>query len=281
MLSDDTAALVVAHPGHEVRVHGWLEREKPLVFVLTDGAGLEGEPRIDSTAEYLKRFGLKSGRVFARFTDTEVYRLVIARDFDPFLRLSEELAESFVEARVGRVAGDAAEGYTPSHDVVRLVTNAAVAVASRASGRPIANYDFTLVGRPDHCPEHLRAEALWLRLDEGEFTRKMAAAFEFHPEVAAETREMLEGGGDKVVVDYFKLGEDEHAATELSGLDVFRVECLRPVREGAGRFDAERPFYERRGEEKSVLGLYDRVIRYCEHMRPLADALAEHAARSA
>src|SRR3712207_4152803 len=166
MLSEDTAALVVAHPGHEVRVHGWLERERPLVFVLTDGAGLEGEPRIGSTAEYLKRFGLKSGRLFGRFTDTEVYRLLLARDFEPFLRLSEELAESFVEARVSRVAADAAEGYTPSHDVVRLVTDAAVGLASRASGRAVANYDFTLVGRPDHCPEPLRADALWLRLDE-------------------------------------------------------------------------------------------------------------------
>src|SRR5207302_1404403 len=32
-----TSALLVAHPGHELRVHGWLERERPLVFVLTDG----------------------------------------------------------------------------------------------------------------------------------------------------------------------------------------------------------------------------------------------------
>src|SRR5215213_6274912 len=189
---DDTAALVVAHPGHEVRVHGWLERERPLVFVLTDGAGLAGLPRIDSTAEYLKRFGVKPGRVFARFTDAEVYRLVVARDFGPFLRLSEELAEAFVEARVGRVAGDAAEGYTPSHDVVRLVTNAAVELASRASGRAVANYDFTLVGRPDHCPEPLRVGAVWLRLDDEAFARKLAAAFEFHPEVAAETRDLLQ-----------------------------------------------------------------------------------------
>ena len=281
MLSEDTAALVVAHPGHEVRVHGWLERERPLVFVLTDGAGLEGEPRIGSTAEYLKRFGLKSGRLFGRFTDTEVYRLLLARDFEPFLRLSEELAESFVEARVSRVAAGAAEGYTPSHDVVRLVTDAAVGLASRASGRAVANYDFTLVGRPDHCPEPLRADALWLRLDEDEFARKLDAAFEFHPEVAAETREMLEGGGDKLVVDHFKLDEDEHAATGLSGLDVFRVECLRPVRNGERRFDSESPFYERRGEEKLRLGLYDRIIRYREHVRPLAFALAEHAAGGA
>src|SRR5215212_6937038 len=219
----DTAAVVVAHPGHEVRVHGWLERETPLVFVLTDGGGRAGRPRIASTAEYLKKFGMRPGRVFARFTDAEVYRLALARDFEPFLRLSEELAEAFVEARVGRVAGDAREGYNTSHDIARLVTNAAVGMASRASGRVIANYDFTIVRRPDHCPEPLRAEAVWLRLDDETFARKLGAAFEFYPELAAETRDALSsnGHGDESAVDYFRLNDDEHAATDLSGLDMF------------------------------------------------------------
>src|SRR4030095_641561 len=33
-LPDTRAALVSAHPGHELRVHGWLEIARPLVFVL-------------------------------------------------------------------------------------------------------------------------------------------------------------------------------------------------------------------------------------------------------
>jgi hypothetical protein len=275
MTFHDTAAVVVAHPGHEVRIHGWLERERPTVFVLTDGSGRAGEPRIASTREYLKRFGMRPGRVFARFTDTEVYGLVLARDFDPFLRLSEELAEAFVEERVGRVAGDAAEGYTTSHDIARLVTNAAVEMAGRASGRAIANYDFTLVKRPDHCPEPSRADAVWLHLDDEAVARKLGAAFEFYPELAAETRDALRGEGHESVVDYFKLNDDEHAATDLAGLEMFRVECLRPVNPRDRPFDSEKPFYERRGEEKVAAGLYDRVIRYREHMLPLAAALAE------
>jgi hypothetical protein len=280
MTFHDTAAVVVAHPGHEVRVHGWLERERPLVFVLTDGAGRAGRPRIGSTAEYLKRFGMKAGRVFARLTDAEVYRLALARDFGPFLRLSEELAEAFVEAGVGRVAGDAAEGYTTTHDIARLVTNAAVEMAGRASGRTIVNYDFTLAGRPDHCPESLRARAVWLRLDEEAFARKLAAAFEFYPELAAETRDALRGVGDQTVVGHFRLNDDEHAATDLAGLDMFRVECLRPVNPFDKRFDTEKPFYELDGEERVGRGLYRQAIRYREHIRPLADALAENAARS-
>jgi hypothetical protein len=275
MTFHDTAAVVVAHPGHEVRIHGWLERERPLVFVLTDGAGRAGLPRIASTAEYLKRFGMRPGRVFARFTDAEVYRLVLARDFEPFLRLSEELAEAFVEAGVGRVAGDACEGYNTTHDIARLVTDAAVEMA----GRPVANYDFTIVGRPDHCPEPLRADAVWIRLDDEAFARKLDAAFEFYPELAAETRDRLRGEGDRTTIDHFRLDYDEHAATDLSGLDMFRVECLRPVNPGGRPFGTEKPFYETHGEERVALGLYRQVIRYGEHVRPLADALAENASR--
>lgn len=36
-ISSGRAALVVAHPGHELRVYGWLEQARPRVFVLTDG----------------------------------------------------------------------------------------------------------------------------------------------------------------------------------------------------------------------------------------------------
>lgn len=275
----NTAAIVVAHPGHEVRVHGWLEQERPLVFVLTNGAGRAGTPRIASTAEYLKKFGMLPGRIFARFTDVEVYRLVLARDFDTFLRLSEELAEAFVEAGVGRVTGDASEGYNTAHDISRLVTNAAVEMAGRASGREIANYDFPVVNRPDHCPEPLRPRSVWLHLDDEAFARKLDAAFEFYPELAAETRDTLRGDGHQTVVDYFNLNDDEHAATDLAGLDMFRVECLRPVAHGDRPFDSEKPFYELQGERKVADGLYESVIRYREHIRPLADALAENARR--
>ena len=33
------AALIIGHPGHETLLHHWIERERPVVFVLTDGSG--------------------------------------------------------------------------------------------------------------------------------------------------------------------------------------------------------------------------------------------------
>jgi hypothetical protein len=276
MTTGNTAAVVVAHPGHEVRIHGWLERERPQVFVLTDGSGRAGQPRIASTAKYLKRFDVRPGCIFGRLTDTEVYRAVLARDFEPFIRLSEELAGALVLAGARRVVGDASEGYNTTHDIARLITNAAVEMAGRnASGEAIDNYDFAVVNRPDHCPARLRPSAVWLHLDDEAFARKLAAAFEFYPELAAETRDALGGRGHEAAVEHFKLNRDEHAATDLSGMDMFRVECLRPVSPFDAPFESVAPFYERRGEGKVAAGLYEQVIRYREHIRPLADALAE------
>ncbi|MDT5294112.1 MAG: hypothetical protein QOJ76_992 [Acidobacteriota bacterium] len=279
MTLETPAAIVVAHPGHEVRVHCWLEQERPQVFVLTDGSGRAGQPRIASTEEYLKRFGMRPGCIFGRHTDVAVYRAILARDFETFVRLSEELAGALVASGVRRVVGDASEGYNTTHDITRLITNAAVEMASRAGGATIDNYDFPVVKRPDHCPTPLRARAVWLRLDDETFARKLSAAFEFYPELAAEIRDTLEGRGHERVVEHFNLNGDEHAATDLDGMDVFRVECLRPVSHHGTPFDSRVPFYELQGELKVASGFYKQVIRYREHIRPLADALAERVER--
>jgi len=73
------AALVVAHPGHEISLHGWLERVKPVVFVLTDGSGPRGVSRLSSTTRVLERAGARRTEVQA-FTDGRVYDALLAGD---------------------------------------------------------------------------------------------------------------------------------------------------------------------------------------------------------
>ena len=43
--TDSKTALMVAHPGHELRVWHWLEIECPRVVVVTDGSGRSGASR--------------------------------------------------------------------------------------------------------------------------------------------------------------------------------------------------------------------------------------------
>src|SRR5439155_2029574 len=84
------AALVVAHPGHELRVHGWLERARPLTFVLTDGSASTGRPRLDSTTVVLTRVGARPGSIYGRFSDAAFYQALLAYRFDEFDHLVDE-----------------------------------------------------------------------------------------------------------------------------------------------------------------------------------------------
>jgi hypothetical protein len=277
------SAVVVAHPGHEIRIHGWLGSMRPRVFILTDGSGRVGKSRLDFTTAYLAEMSLKHGSIYGRLTDSEIYTALLNHDFALFLRLADEMAESFALEGVETVAGDATEGYHPSHDVCRLLINTAVLMLKRDVDGVIRNLDFPVVNAPDVCPQELRDSALWLTLDENSFEQKIAAARKYYPELVAEMASALDGTGDGPVKNFLELREKADAAGVLRGLDMFRIECLRPVDQET-RDDVwlrERPFYEPRGEREVAAGHFDRVIRYREHLRPLEDALREHVERSA
>ncbi|MCA1594535.1 MAG: hypothetical protein LC754_18285 [Acidobacteria bacterium] len=268
-----------------MRIHGWLETAQPLVFILTDGSGRSGQSRLDATARYLRRLRIKTGSVFGRFTDLEMYRAILGHEFAFFIALADELAGVFVSENIERVVGDSSEGYNTTHDICRLVINTAVELSNRRTGRRTTNYDFPVVNRPNHCPEIQRAGALWLNLDEKLFERKLAAAREFYPELFAEVEATLNGDAKGPLADYlrFKSGDDDGTASPRLSLDVFRVECLRPVsnhRSNNGAQAGETPFYEWHSERQVASGVYEHVIRYREHILPLAEALREHVERS-
>lgn len=250
------AALVIAHPGHELRVHHWLEQARPLTFVLTDGSGGAAEGRIESTARLLDRAGARRAALFGRFTDRELYRRVMAAEFGVFTALVDEIAAGLLADKIDYVAGDAVEGYNPSHDVCRLVIGAAVRRVQAQTGRELPTVDFLLVGRPDDCPPDRRTGAIHLILDEAAMQRKLAAADDY-PELKAEVAR----------------------AIALAGVEAFRHEWLRPVGadEGYAGFSGSVPFYESYGEKMVAAGRYTEVLRWEQHLRPLADALRRHA----
>jgi hypothetical protein len=245
------AALVVAHPGHELRVHGWLELATPRVLVLTDGSGHGERSRLASTARVLAAAGATQGPIFGRFTDRAMYAAMLAGDPAPFVALAEELAGALADADY--VVADAAEGYNPAHDACRFLVDAAVAAAARRRGRACVNFSFPLVGTPE--PALAPPGCARLVLDESAFARKLAAA-QAYAELAGEIGDAL---------------RSVPAAA-------FRVEVLTPVRPGTSHAPAEQPYYERYGETQVARGYYAQVLRWNEHLRPIAEALAAVAA---
>lgn len=272
-IQDARAALVVAHPGHELCVHGWLGLARPCVFVLTDGSGRSGRSRLQSTTEILSGVGAKPGDIYGRLPDQAIYAALLSHSFDPLIRLVEELASAFLREGVTYVVGDAVEGYNPTHDACRLMIGAAVEMTNRAGGRPVANFDFSLMGRQD-CSDHPDDGAIRLDLDESAFERKIAA-MQAYPELAAEVEAGLSGTMLETLRPFPELAAEVEAALSGVNINSFRTECLRPVenRAGSDGLPQEPPFYERYGEKQVALGHYQHVLRYREHVLPFAEAL--------
>lgn len=252
------AALVVAHPGHELRVHGWMVLAEPVVCVLTDGSGRSGQSRLVSTTRLLAQCGASQGAFYGRFKDADIYTAILEADFEVFIDLVEELGQALVRDGVEYVVGDAIEGYNPIHDLCRNVINAAVELANRGKSNPIANFDFLVIGQPDLKSDESRGEEIWLRLDEVALARKLGAA-----------------------ESYLELRDDVAKMIKEAGSAAFRFEVLRPVISAVGTAGLvqEPPFYERYGEKQVSEGHYRRVIRYREHILPLVDALQNYAKR--
>jgi AcrR family transcriptional regulator len=244
--------LIVAHPGHELRVHAWLEQARPTSFVLTQGDGPAGVSRLPSTTAVLTRAGAPVGGVYGLMKDREIYAALLERRHDVFLRILDALADALIASQPDCVVSDAEERYNPSHDVCRYLASAAAAIASQTAGREIEGFDFPLIGAPDNCAAELCSRARWIQLDEDALARKLWAA-QTYPELSRE-------------VD---------AALATVGAQAFRTECLRPWTSPRAE-DGTRPFYEVHGERQVAAGVYSDVIRL-EHLLSLRDALWRHA----
>jgi hypothetical protein len=268
--------LVIAHPGHELRVYGWLETKRPDVWVITDGSGRTGNSRINSTTRVLETTGSRRGRVYGQMTDACLYEAVLNFEHRHFTNLVDDLASHLIEADVDCVVGDAAEGYNPAHDTCRLVINAAVELARCTSKKQIFNYDFSLTGAPSGSSD----DSLWFHLDDAAFSRKISAARNY-PELQREVDAAL--AGSELFQEHPGLDRQKHETFGSVEASDFRAECLRPVNGhsvSTVSSNGHQPFYETYGEKQVKAGHYKRVLRYLEHMRPLAAALASHVERS-
>ncbi|MBI3649943.1 MAG: hypothetical protein HY231_02715 [Acidobacteria bacterium] len=257
-LAKSRAALIIAHPGHELRVYHWLTVARPVVFILTDGSGHTGKSRLATTTQIVEASGSAVGSIYGRMSDRMMYSAIINHEYKRFIALVEELAQSFMRASFDYVVGDAIEGYNPTHDVCRLLINAALELAKPRLNHAMLNYEILLTGEPDDYAEARFEKALWLELNNEAWQQKLAAA-RGYPELAAEVDGML----------------------KQSGRETLRRECLRPVEPGFP-FTAqmpEPPYYERYGEQRVAAGYFQTVLRYRDRMLPLAEALAQYVSR--
>jgi hypothetical protein len=242
------AVLMVAHPGHELRIHGWLETVRPHVFVLTDGSGRPGRSRLSSTSRVLAAAGAQPASIYGRFTDVALYDAILDGRHDVFRALAQEFADALARLRPEYVVGDALEGYNPVHDVCRTIINVAVDLCGRRGAPPAGNFEFPLVGRPDKA-RRPSAPAVRLALDDAQLARKLAAAH-----------------------GYAELDREVEAALRENSVEAFRDEWLRSADRRHTPPEVP-PYYETYGERRVSAGYYSRVLRYRQHVLPVVESL--------
>jgi hypothetical protein len=260
----NSPALVVGHPGHELKMFGWITEHRPQVHVITDGSGRQGVSRLPSTTKFLSAIDAEPGEIFGRVSDAGVYCALLETNIQFFLNLLHGLADSFIRREVDFVAGDASEGYNPTHDICRALINAAVELAEKATGRSIPNYEFRLTEWEQNGEDLHDSRCLHLRLEDDILRRKLKAA-----------------------ADYGELKEEVQRAITARGEQYFQIECLRKVSaviaedahaDEPGAKPYVKPYYESFGEKRVAEGEYISVIRYKEHMLPVLNALRDHVA---
>ncbi|MFA6959245.1 MAG: hypothetical protein WC205_00670 [Opitutaceae bacterium] len=265
MTSDGSTRLslvLLGHPGHELRIYGWLKHHRPEVWVITDGSGAVAEPRLDLSRRVLASLGLSPGALYGAHTDREIYAAILRGDAEFFRVIARAVTARLVAGGFTSIVSDASEGYNPTHDLCQLIAGAAAIRASRESGRQITHFTFLLTGHPEGEAKQRHVDDIAVNLDDTLGQEKIQAALDY-----ART------------ADGTLLKEVEETLARF-GAEIFRHERLlsHAAVDYEIQFGDGVPFYEKHGERRASSGLYHEVIRLRQHMVPLARALRDYGA---
>ena len=247
--------LILAHPGHELRILGWVQREKPHVALFTDGSGSSQKPRIQRSVDILESMGCTLSSIRGLYSDKELYERVKEADFTFFEKLCSALFQELSSLGSTEVVSDMREGYSPSHDLAQAVAQVVVNRAQERSTQKFRHRTFPLTGAPGSSPDGKTAlETLELSRNEFEFKLQTARR-------------------------YTELAQEVAVLEKNGSLEIFRSECFFQVDEDilCDQYLSEEPYYESYGRAQVEKGVYKDLLTYENHIRPILIALQQGA----
>src|SRR5262245_33576694 len=239
---DGLPALIIAHPGHELLLHHWIERERPVVFALTDGSGPGRGDRSADSARVIARAGGVVGPVFGAAPDRRWYAAILSADLRAFRDVASRIRTACLQHRVTTIVTDAVEFFNPMHDLCHALARGIARAIHASTGKSIELLDYAIERTDLKVQSPVRVFAL----DADALARKRAAAASI-PALGSELRRHA----DEQVLAHERL----HRVDPAGGWPLHL---------------AEEPFYQRVGRERVAAGTYEVPITYLEHVRPLA-----------
>src|SRR3954465_5697195 len=99
--------LIIAHPGHELRLFDWMERQRPLVFILSDGSGGAQSSRLDYSVSAIRAAGASLIEGSRRRSAREWYAAILAGDIAAFTQTVDAIAAAALRQETPLVVCDA------------------------------------------------------------------------------------------------------------------------------------------------------------------------------
>ena len=241
--------LLMAHPGHELMLHHWMERHRPMVFALSDGSGSLGVARAERSRHVIEASGATTGPVFGLLPDADWYRAIVAQDIAPFMGVIEAMTASGTEAPFA-VVSDSIEYFNPLHDLCCVVAHIVTKRINAHGGERVQHLDYPIEATSDREPSEQ------LVLGGPALARKHAA-----------------------IANYDELKREIERRSAGMNLSDLGRETLHPARclEMWPKDLGFEPLYEKYGRLRVGSGVYRDVITYSEHVRPLAIQLIDRA----
>lgn len=271
-------ALSIAHPAHELRLYGFMEKTKPFVFVMTDGSGRNNESRILNFQNSLQKIhsGNKDafsivtlqpdGKTRIHIKDLNIYSELLNGRVDFFEFYIKSIMNHLIRKNIDFLVTDASEGYNVCHEICAIMSEIAVKMVKKQTGKTIILYDYALSEPAD---KNLNDDCICIELDDEAVQRKKEAIMKYPVSIL---EELKSGFGD----DIKEIPTDPSEASKfLTGLpsEVFNKEYIRPVKEKFGRM--AKPFYETYGQKLVTDGVYEEYISYDKHIAPIKRKLEQ------
>lgn len=251
------SALVIAHPGHELRVFSWLEQIRPRVYILTDGSGSNGAARLETSTQTLNAASAEQGPLFGVITDRDAYRVVLRQDVKTTIELVRHLAQDLDDSGIELVMCDEIEGFNPVHDLCGVIVALACDLVQRRTGKKLQCYDFPLEGSPiKHLSSLVATKAKFFhhQLSNKDWQRKQRA-----------------------IEENIALRAESTKSISAYGVETFKQEVFSPLRldQKLSMLRQNTPYYESYGEKRVAEGIYNEVLRFNDHFCPLIDQVRE------
>lgn len=239
-------ALSIAHPGHEIRLHGFIEQTKPFIFILAD----QGDPsQMKAMSNYLG-FIYKNTKVLKRdgfyiikhlpengvvdpeknyyLKDIEVQTAIHENNMPLFEYYTKKMANIFIGNDINYVIVDSSEELDAAHDLNRAMTDAAVKLVKKVKNHDIEVYEFNVLKPFNH---NISQECIVVYLTKEEQLRKLKHIISYHPNIFNELNQNL-----PVDIEILnKLSDQKNGFEEIKNIlpainpDFFKYEYLRPA----------------------------------------------------